>query len=481
MGEFNLLVTMPEVTLLFVIIAVVFCDLFVPAHQRKVTYWVARMGLGITALILFGVYEFLEHVGPSGHYIHDRLGDIVKFGILAIVFMLFMYAEHYLSTRNFMRGEFYILTLVSVLGMFVLISAHSLLVVYLGVELLSLPIYALIAMQRDAHFNNEAAMKYFVLGALASALLLFGISIIYGATGYITLEQIATTIPNIVLWQQQLLLAVGMVFIFSGIAFKLGAVPFHMWIPDVYSGAPTIVTAFIASVSKMAGFVMAIRLLSDGLGALQLDWQPLCFAVAILSIVVGNIVALVQTDIKRLLGYSAISHVGFLLLGIAVGTAEGNSAALFYVMVYGFMTAAAFGLLMLLDQSGAEVQTVEDFKGLSQRSPWYAFLMLLIMFSLAGIPPLAGFYAKFLALESLAASPVDGAMWYVAIALFMSVIGAFYYLRIIKIMYFSAPDNPAEIVLPSHLRYAISINTLIMLGLGIFPAPLIIWCQTAFA
>lgn len=477
MTLFDPLIALPEITLLLVIGTVLLADLFVPAHHRKVIAWIARMGLIITALSLLGIYEFFEYVGPSGHFIHDRLADIVKFAILAIVFLLFLYAEFYLASRNFMQGEFYVLTLVSVLGMFVLVSAHSLLTVYLGVELLSLPIYALIAMQRDAHFNNEAAMKYFVLGALASALLLFGISIIYGATGYITLEEISTVIPNIVLHDQELLLAVGVVFVFSGIAFKLGAVPFHMWIPDIYSGAPTIITAFIASVSKIAGFVMALRLLSDGLGHVSLDWQPLCFALAILSIVVGNMVALVQNDIKRLLGYSAISHVGFLLLGIAVANPEGYSAALFYAVTYAFMTAAAFGLIMLLDQTGAEVQTVEDFKGLSSRNPWYAFLMLLIMFSLAGVPPLAGFYAKFLVLEAVANAE---SMWFVGIALFMSVIGAFYYLRIVKVMYFSPPDNPEEIAIPSHLRYAISINTLLMLALGLFPAPLIVWCATAF-
>jgi NADH-quinone oxidoreductase subunit N len=477
LNVFNPLMPIPEITLLLVIVAVIFADLFMPVAHRKVVTWIARGGLIVTAVVLFGVYKFTPLVGPSGHYVHDRLGDIVKFGILLVSFLVFLYAEYYLSMHKLLRSEFYILSLVSILGMMVLVSAHSLLTVYLGVELLSLPLYALIALQRDGHLNKEAAIKYFILGALASAILLFGISILYGATGYITLSEIAGVIPNIVLFEQQMLLAIGVVFVFAGIAFKLGAVPFHMWVPDIYDGAPTAVTALIASASKLAGFVLALRVLVTSLGDLQMDWQPLCFGVAILSIIIGNIVALVQNDVKRLLGYSAISHIGFLLLGIAVGNADGYSAALFYALVYAVMTVGAFGLIILLGHAGMEVQTIDDFKGLAVRNPWLAFLMLLVMFSLAGIPPLAGFYAKFLVLEAVAASH---SMWFVGIPLFMSVVGAFYYLRVIKVMYFSAPDNPDKIIYPDSLRYAISANVLAILAIGIIPSPLIAWCQTAF-
>lgn len=477
--EFRPLMALPEITLLLVILGVIFADLFVSKELRsRAICWISRVGIIVTAVVLFGIYKFLPEIGPNGHYVHDRLGDIVKFAILLVGFFVLIYAEYYLSMHKFLEGEFYTLTLVSILGMMVLVSAHSFLTIYLGVELLSLPIYALIAMQRDGKLNNEAGMKYFVLGALASALLLFGISIVYGATGFITITQIANVIPNIVLFEQQMLLAVGVVFIFGGIAFKLGAVPFHMWIPDVYDGAPTAVTALIASASKLAGFVMAMRLLVEGMGALQVDWKPLCLALGILSIIVGNIVALIQNDIKRLLGYSAISHVGFLLLGIAVGNAEGYSAALFYAVIYAFMTVAAFGLIILLGQTDVEVQTIDDLKGLAVRNPWLAFLMLLVMFSLAGIPPLAGFYAKFLVLEALADSH---SIWFVGVALFMSVVGAFYYLRVVKVMYFAAPDNPDKIAYPDFLRYTISLNSLLILVLGILPAPLIAWCQTAFA
>ena len=477
LDTFDPLMALPELALLLVIITVIFSDLFLPEQKRAAISWIARIGLIVTGVVLFGVYSLMPEVGPQGHYVHDRLADILKFAILLVSFFAFLYADFYLSKHKLLSGDFYILSLISILGMFVVVSSHSLLTLYLGIELLSLPLYALIAMQRDGTLNKEAAMKYFILGALASAILLFGISVIYGATGYITLTDIASVIPKIALFEQQVLLAVGVIFVFGGIAFKLGAVPFHMWIPDVYSGAPTAVTTLIASASKLAGFALAIRLLVVGLPDLHVDWQPICFALAILSIVIGNIVALVQSDIKRLLGYSAISHVGFLLLGIAVGNADGYSAALFYALVYAVMTAAAFGLVILLDQAGLEVQTIDDFKGLSERNPWLAFLMLLVMFSLAGIPPLAGFYAKFLVLEAVAAS---SSIWFVGIALFMSVVGAFYYLRVIKVMYFSAPENHDKIIYSDHLRYAISVNTLIILALGIVPAPLIAWCQTAF-
>lgn len=473
----KLSLALPEITLLFVLLGVLLADLYVPVTKRKFIHWVTLIGLGIVALVIWGVHEFLPAIGPSQHYAHDRLADIIKLGILTVSFFTFIYAEHYLQARNILRGEFYTLALASILGMFVLVSANSLLVIYLGLELLSLPLYALIAMQRDARLNVEAAMKYFVLGSLASAILLFGISIIYGATGFITLPEIAATVPNLILADQKLLLSVGLVFIVSGIAFKLGAVPFHMWIPDVYSGAPTIVTTFIASASKLAGIAMAIRLLDQGLGSLLADWQPLCMALALLSLVIGNVVAIVQTDIKRLLGYSAIGHMGFIFLGLFVGNAEAYSAILFYGLVYALMITAAFGLLMLLDSAGAEVQTVEDLKGLAARNPWYAFLMLIIMFSLAGIPPLAGFYAKFLVLEALAEYH---SMWLVGIALFFSVIAAFYYLRIVKIMYFAEPDNPDPIVNLKPFQYAISINTLLIVLIGIIPAPLISWCMTAF-
>jgi len=474
----NPLIAFPEIFLLGVIVTVLLADLYLPISRRKIVYWLTLIGVGITAFIVWGAHTFLPETGTSRHYIHDRLGDIVKLGILFVSFFIFIYAEHYLLNRNFLRGEFYILSLSSILGMFILVSANSLLTIYLGLEVLSLPLYALVAMQRDSHFNTEAAMKYFVLGSLASAILLFGISIIYGATGYIILSEVANVIPNLIFADQQLLLAVGVVFLVAGIAFKLGAVPFHMWIPDVYSGAPTIVTTLIASASKLAGIVMAIRLLSQMLGDLAIDWQPLCMVLAILSLVIGNVVAIVQSDIKRLLGYSAIGHIGFIFLGLYVGTPEAYSAILFYGLVYAITITAAFGLLILLDNTGVEMQTVEDLKGLAARNPWYAFLMLLVMFSLAGIPPLAGFYAKFLVLQALAE---NHSMWLVGIALFFSVIGAFYYLRIIKIMYFAEPDNPDPIVNPKPLHYVITVNTLAILLIGIIPAPLISWCQTAFA
>jgi NADH-quinone oxidoreductase subunit N len=467
----------PELVMLLFIVGILFADLYLTEAKRKIFAWLPRIAIVVTALSVLGVYMFGEIIGPSGHYVHDRLADIIKLGILAVSYFIFTYAEYYLKGRHVERGEFYVLMLTSILGMMVLASASSLLVIYLGLELLSLPIYALVAMQRDAHLNTEAAMKYFVLGSLASAILLFGISIVYGATGYLTLVQIADVIPNLVLTDQKLLLAVGVVFVLGGIAFKLGAVPFHMWIPDVYAGAPTAVTALIASASKLAGLVMAIRLLHDGLQDLLMDWQPICIVLAVLSLVIGNVVAIVQNDIKRLLGYSAIGHVGFIFLGLAMGNAEGYSAILFYGLVYALMITAAFGLIMMLNHAGVEVQSVDDFKGLASRNPWYAFMMMLIMFSLAGVPPLVGFYAKFLVLQAVANADM---MWLVGVALFFSVVAAFYYLRIVKVMYFSAPDNPDLITSVPSLRYAISINTLALLVLGIFPAPLIQWCQTAF-
>ena len=444
--------------------------------QKKIA-WVC--GLSQFSLLVTAVLVYLN-LGTQGTtfsdtYVKDALSDVLKLAIVLINMLVFSFSARYLAERQLRIGEFYVLGLFSTLGMLVMVSAHHLLTIYLGLELMSLALYAMVAMHRDSMNATEAAMKYFILGALASGMLLYGMSILYGITGSLALDSIAAAIAepeaNINV------LSFALVFIVIGVAFKFGAVPFHMWLPDVYQGAPTAMTLFLAAAPKIAAFGMLIRLLVDGLGGLHEHWQTMLILLSVLSMIVGNLLAIAQTNLKRMLAYSTISHVGFLLLGILSGTDDGYAAAMFYTLVYALMTTGGFGMIMLLSRQGHEAEDITDFKGLGRKQPWFALIMLLLMFSMAGIPPLAGFYAKLTVIKAV----VDINLLSVAIvAVVMSVIGAFYYLRVIKVMYFDEPTVEHHLPSASLMQTLLSANGLLVLALGLFPGALLSICHTVF-
>jgi NADH-quinone oxidoreductase subunit N len=380
------------------------------------------------------------------------------------------------------KGEYYVLALFATLGMMVMISANHFVTIYLGLELLSLSLYAMVAMNRDSVASTEAAMKYFVLGALASGLLLYGMSMIYGATGTLEITGIAERLYGGGV--NKGVLAFGLVFLVSGLAFKLGVVPFHMWIPDVYHGAPTSVTLFIGSAPKLAAFAIVMRLLVNGLITMAQDWQAMLVILSVLSMAVGNLAAIAQTNLKRMLAYSAISHMGFMLLGIVTGVVGGDaryalnaySSAMFYVLAYVVMTTGTFGMILLMARAGFEAEDLDDYKGLNKRSPWFAGIMLMMMFSMAGIPFFVGFFAKFSVLQAVVAA---GYMWLASVAVLFSLIGAFYYLRVVKMMYFDPPADASPLTAGMDMRILISANGLAVALLGIFPQMLMSLCAYA--
>jgi NADH-quinone oxidoreductase subunit N len=396
---------------------------------------------------------------------------VLKLFSYGTVAVSFLYSREYLQRRGLFKGEYFILGLVALLGVMVMISAGSLLTVYLGVELLSLSLYAMVAFDRDSGIAAESAMKYFVLGAIASGTLLYGFSIVYGVTGTLQLDELAVGVREV--GATNLGLIFGLAFIIVGIAFKFGAVPFHMWVPDVYHGAPTPVTLFIGSAPKIASFVLAIRVLAEGLDAMVSSWQDMLIALAVLSLLIGNVVAIAQTNLKRMLAYSTISHVGFILLGILAGTNEGYRAAMFYTLSYVIMAVGSFGMILLLSRSGFEADRLEDFKGLNRRSPWFAAIMMMLMFSTAGVPPFIGFWAK---LAVIGAVLDVGLAWLAAVAVLLSVVAAFYYLRVVKLMYFDDPTDSHEIEAGGTLRTVLSANGFAVLALGVFPSALIDLC-----
>jgi NADH-quinone oxidoreductase subunit N len=387
--------------------------------------------------------------------------------------VILVYSRAYVAARGMFRGEFFVLTLFATLGMMIMISANHLLILYLGLELMTLSLYAMVALQRDSATATEAAMKYFVLGALASGMLLYGMSMLYGATGTLEITRLAEVIFDGS--GREAVLIFALVFVVAGIGFKLGAVPFHMWVPDVYHGAPTAVTVLIGSAPKLAAFAFIMRLLVQGLGAepLLVEWQPMLIVMAVLSLAIGNITAIAQTNLKRMLAYSTISHMGFLLLGILSGDLNGYGSGMFYAVVYMAMSLGAFGMIMLLSRSGFEAENLEDFRGLNQRSPWYAFVMLLLMFSMAGVPPTVGFYAKLSVLQAVINA---GYVWLAVVAVLFALIGAFYYLRVVKLMYFDSPVDTTPIEPRTDVRLVMSLNGLAMLILGIVPGPLMALC-----
>lgn len=465
---------LPELFVLAMTCFIVVVDVFLEQRQRHITYGLAQLTLLGAALLTLVTYAQAPVTTMFGHYIKDAMGDLLKLFIYLASATVFLYSRDYLRRRDLFKGEYYMLGLFGVLGMMVMVSAHSLLTVYLGLELLSLSLYALVAIDRDSPIASEAAMKYFVLGSLASGMLLYGISMIYGATGSVDLQVVADSVAN--QGVDNLVLVFGLVFLVVGLSFKLGAVPFHMWLPDVYQGAPTSVTLFIGSAPKLAAFALLMRILVEGLGALQGDWQQMLIILAALSMATGNLIAIAQTNIKRMLAYSTISHIGFMLLGILAGTPDGYAAAMFYTIVYVLMAVGAFGVIILLSRTGFEAENIDDFKGLNDRNPWLALVMMVIMMSMAGVPFLAGFYAKWMVLQAIVNV---GLVWLAILGVVFSVIGAFYYLRVVKCIYFDKPEQSEPIEMSLDTEIVISANGLLLVVIGLYPTALMTWCATA--
>jgi NADH-quinone oxidoreductase subunit N len=473
-ANLNTLWLLPEILLLTMACLILVIDAYLPEQLRNLTYQLTQGTLLGTALLILANYPQQPTLAMNDLFISDPMSGLLKFFIAIIVFWVFIYSRRYLRDHNMFKGEYFVLGLFAVLGMMVIVSAHSLLTIYLGLELLSLSLYAMIAMYRDSPSATEAAMKYFVLGALASGLLLYGISILYGITGTLDLTELAQALTQES--EQKTIMVFGLVFVVVGLAFKLGAVPFHMWVPDVYQGAPTAVTLFISSAPKLAAFAMLMRLLVDGMPQLYADWQQILILLAILSMAIGNIVAISQTNIKRMLAYSTISHVGFLMLGVLTATPAGYAASLFYVVVYALMSLGGFGVILLLSRGGFEAERLDDFKGLNERNSWYAFIMLILMLSMAGVPPFLGFWAKWSVLTQVVQA---GLVWLAIAAVFFAIIGAFYYLRIVKLMYFDKSENLILIEAGMDMRVALSINALVILLLGLMPHTLMSICLSA--
>ncbi len=470
----ELVTVTPELFLLSAACVILVVDLFLEDSQRIVSYALTQLSLLVTLLLTLMVAGPATEVVFSGTFVRDPLADALKVAIYIVAGIAFLYAKDYLRERGLFKGEYYVLGLFAVLGMMVMVSANGFLTVYLGLELLSLSLYAMVALDRDSKMASEAAMKYFVLGAMASGMLLYGISMIYGATGSIEFASVARALGTGGLENE--ILVFGLVFMVIGLAFKLGAVPFHMWIPDVYHGAPTPVTLFIGSAPKIAAFAMALRVLVYGLGELQADWQGMFVIMAVLSMAVGNVIAIAQTNIKRMLAYSTISHIGFILLGLLAGTNEGYTAAMFYTIVYAVTGAGAFGTVLLLSREGFEAEDLDDYKGLHDRSPWFAAMMLLIMFSMAGVPPTVGFFAKLVVLQAVVGIDM---VWLALVGVFFSIIGAYYYLRVVKLMYFDKPVDTEPLSGGLDTQVVLTLNGLAMLAVGMFPAGLLSVCSAA--
>lgn len=476
MTTINLIPLLPEIFVTTMTCIVLLADLFLTKNRQQWVYYLAQLTLVGAAGLTIYYYSVPKTFALHDLFVHDQIASLLKIFIYICSFLAFLYARDYVRVRHMMQGEYYILGLLSVLGMMVLVSANNFIVLYLGLELLSLPLYAMIALKRDSEMGAEAAMKYFVTGAMASGMLLYGLSMLYGATGSLDIMQVANAV-SMQVDTNKIILVLGVVFLLAGIAFKFGAAPFHMWAPDVYDGAPTSVTLFLGSAPKIAALGMTVRLLVIALPVLLVEWQQVLIVVAILSITIGNVVAIVQNNIKRLLAYSSIAHMGYMLLGLIAGSNEGYAATTFYMLNYALMAAAAFAVIVMMSRQGFEASDINDYRGLNNRSPWLAFMMLIVMFSMAGIPPTVGFFAKVGVLEALVSSHM---VWLAAFAIAMAVIGSYYYLRIVKVMYFDEPVDNTAIVSSPDVRIAISINALALLILGLFPTSLIQICRSAF-
>ncbi|MCP4488862.1 MAG: NADH-quinone oxidoreductase subunit NuoN [Gammaproteobacteria bacterium] len=474
----NLLPALPEMVMLAMTCLVLVVDLFLPQEKRGFTLLlsVLTLVLALAAVIFVAPADSVSSFGDS--FILDQLAVTLKIAICLVSILVFIYSRDYLIDHDIYKGEYYVLGLFATLGMLIMTSAHSFLMVYLGLELLSLSLYAMIAFNRKSLIASESAMKYFVLGAMASGLLLYGISIFYGITGTLNINQLSTVVMAQSA-QNPVALAFALTFIVVGLSFKLGAVPFHMWLPDIYQGSPTSVTLFIGTAPKIAGFAMAMRLLVDGLSDLQGDWSQMLMVLAIASMALGNIIAIAQTNFKRMLAYSTISQVGFILLGILAGNANGYASAMFYTLTYAITASVAFGILILLNRKGCEAENISDLSGLNRNNPWYAAMLAIAMFSMAGVPPTVGFYAKLTILQSVITVDM---VWLAVTAVLFSVIGLFYYLRIVRVMYFDeTPEEQVASIKPAlDVKLLLSANGLSLIALGIFPSLLMGYCIRAF-
>lgn len=468
--QFDLLALLPELVVLGMAMFILLLDLFILPQNRSMIYGLSQFTLFAAAFFTFKTHSPAVGFAFSHMFIDDTLSDVIKLMMYLSTSLILVYTRKYLQDRNLYRGEFYAMVLFGLLGMMIMVSGHNLLTIYIGLELLSLCLYSLVAFDRDNPKASESAMKYFVLGALASGMLLYGMSMLYGMTGSLDVSDIAN---NIMQQNKSPVLIMGLVFVVAGIAFKFGAVPFQMWVPDVYQGSPTPMTLLIGSVPKLAAYAMTVRLLVQGLHPLALDWQDMLVLMAVLSIIIGNFSAIVQTNLKRMLAYSTISNVGFIMFGMMSANANGFASSFFYIAAYVLMSISGFGIILLLSRKGFEADEINDLKGLNQRHPWYAFLMLIVMFSMAGIPPTVGFYAKFTVLQ---AAWQAGFTWQVVLAVLMATIGAFYYLNIVRKMYFDEAVDHAPLTAPFDMRLVLSVQTLALLGLGLFPEILLSVC-----
>mgnify|MGYP006271697283 CR=1 FL=1 len=476
----DLLYVAPEFLVGAMACVVLLADVFVSAERRQTIGFLLTVATLIGAMVLSLLIQPAEPVVAfGGQFVLDGLATLVKIVTYLAVILVLVYSQHYLREWDIAKGEYLVLVLIATLGMLVMASGGSLLTIYLGLEMLSLALYALVAFRRDSALASEAAMKYFVLGAMASGMLLYGMSLMYGMTTSLDLQTIALAIADTSSDGEGLVLKMALVFVLIGLAFKLGAVPFHMWLPDVYHGAPASVTLFVGTAPKLAALAITLRLLADGFGSLHEQWQGMLVLLAVLSLLVGNVIAIAQQNIKRMLAYSTIGHVGFILLGLLTGTTEGYSAALFYTVIYTLMGLGAFGVVVILSRNGTEAEDLMDFKGLAERNVWLAMLMALIMFSMAGIPPTVGFYAKLAVLRPL----LDvGYTWLALLAVVLSVVGAFYYLRVIKLMFMDETDSERVHAPAGWGNWAavlLSINGLAMVLLGLFPGWLMQVCHQA--
>ncbi len=465
----------PEISLTAAICLILLVDVFAGERARRVTPTLTLLALAVGAALTVR-YGHVTERAPlfAGMYVADELGFVLKLAGFLLVAVALLYSRTYLENRSILRGEYYVLALTALLGIFVLVSAGSLVTVYLGVELLALSVYAMVAFDRDSGVCAESAMKYFVLGAIASGALLYGMSLIYGLTGTLDLAEIAARLrtPNTAG------VILGLTFIVVAVAFKLGAVPFHMWLPDVYEGAPTSVTLFIGTAPKIAYFALALRLLAQGLAGTASEWVQMLAALAVLTLVVGNVVAIVQSNLKRMLAYSTIANVGFIVLGFVAGTPDGYAAALYYTLVYVLVALGSFGVILLSSAKGFEADLLDDYRGLHQRDPLLALAMMMLMFSTAGVPPFVGFWAKLRIFQVLWET---NHLWLVVIAAGMSVVGAYYYLRVVKLMYFDEPPTALPAAQPAArpaagVRLALGLNAAAVLLLGVLPGPLLDLC-----
>jgi NADH-quinone oxidoreductase subunit N len=468
----SLLMASPEIFVSGMACAILLLDLALRDARRDVGYWLTQATLLGAAVLVWQGAASGTRLGFHNMFVADGLATVLKLAICVVTIFVFAYSRGYLKARGMFRGEYFALGLFGVVGMMVMVSASHFLTLYLGLELMSLCLYAMIAFQRDSSGATEAAMKYFVLGAIASGMLLYGLSLLYGMSGSLDIADVRKALSTVS--GENIVLILGLVFVIAGIAFKLGAVPFHMWVPDVYHGAPTAVTLYIGTAPKLAAFALVARLLIGGLEPLAVSWQPMLIILALLSMGLGNLLAIAQDNLKRMLAYSSISHMGFFLLGILSATPNGYGSALFYVVVYAAMSAAAFGMIILLSRSGFEAERLEDLKGLNQRSPWHAFLMLLIMFSMAGVPPLAGFFGKLLVIQSVMQA---GMLWVAIAAVLFAVIGAYYYLRVVKIMYFDDAADAQPVTAGADMRWLLSANALLLLLIAPWIGVLMNLCQ----